>query len=206
MRMKKLFKKIKNTKEKTETVKLRTSLNIKDAPGRCASFLSGGCYFGKRLEDFLNYDNNKLEHNHHYIQHAFPLKEKSKYNITAPTLTDDEIHWIRSEDGNDARYNLKKMFIRMLEFYGFSYDNEMIKEAADFLRRSQIWLTPNNHNMKRISRILRSLAILGLEDESTAFYTALLAIAEKNPKIISKSVLAYWTSAVNAGKKKNEII
>lgn len=204
--MKKLFKKIKNTKEKTETVKLRTSLNIKDAPGRCASFLSGGCYFGKRLEDFLNYDDNKLEHNHHYIQHAFPLKEKSKYNITAPTLTDDEIHWIRSEYGNDTRYNLKKMFIRMLAFYGFSYDNETIKEAANFPKRSRIWLTPNNHNMKRISRILRSLAILGLEDESTAFYTALLAIAEKNPKIISKSVLAYWISAVNAGKKKKEII
>lgn len=198
MRMKKLFKKIKNTKEKTETVKLRTSSNITNAPGRCASFLSGGYYFDKRLEDFLNYDDNKLEHNHHYIQHAFPLKEKSKYNITAPTLTDDEIHWIRSEYGNDARYNLKKMFIRMLAFYGFSYDNETIKEAADFPERSLIWLTPNNHNMKRISRILRSLTILGLADESAAFYTALLAIAEKNPKIISKRVLIYWTSAVNA--------
>lgn len=98
------------------------------------------------------------------------------------------------------------MFIRMLGFYGFSYDNETIKEAANFSERSLIWLTLNNHNMKRISRILRSLTILGLEDESAAFYTALLAIAEKNPKIISKRVLTYWTSAVNAGKKKKEII
>lgn len=72
--------------------------------------------------------------------------------------------------------------------------------AANFAERSKNWLTPANHNHLRITRILKSLRLLGLEPESAAFFRALAAIypgqsAAANPAI-SATTFRFWQSAV----------
>lgn len=55
---------------------------------------------------------------------------------------------------------------------------------------------PQNHNHLRITRIIRSLRILGLGDVATKFFAALHDINEEVPgqMVIPKNV-AYWASA-----------
>jgi hypothetical protein len=53
-----------------------------------------------------------------------------------------------------------------------------------------------NHNWFRISRILKSLRILGCEKEAVAFYKYLKKIHEENGWVSDNS-FSYWKEAVN---------
>jgi hypothetical protein len=62
----------------------------------------------------------------------------------------------------ELKRKLMIAFIRMLKFYGFVLGLDIekhptIEKAEDFDERKVDWLTPQNHNYKRISRILESL-------------------------------------------------
>ena len=60
------------------------------------------------------------------------------------------------------------------------------------LDRRPEWLTPNNHNFLRISRILRSLHVFGLNKEADEFFGYLSKIYENIPKIISEKTWEIW--------------
>lgn len=168
-------------------------------PGLCAAFLSGEKVKNKIYSDFIYADDWTIEYLHTYIQYAFPLKEASNFNPTAPILTDDEIEWIRTPAGDAARNNLMLMFNRMLTFYGFAYTSEsQIVLADDFEKRRDTWLTYGNHNMLRITRILKSLTLLGHETEAKKFFAALKWLYDNDDnacKSIGKS-FEYWENAV----------
>ena len=168
-------------------------------PGICAAFLSGEKVENKIYNDFIYADDWTIEYLHTYIQYAFPLKEASNFNPTAPILTDDEIHWIRTPAGDTARNNLMLMFNRMLAFYGFAYTSEsQIALADDFEKRRDAWLTYGNHNMLRITRILKSLMLLGYETEAKKFFTVLKWLYDNDDnacKSIGES-FEYWENAV----------
>lgn len=191
----------------TEKVRKRMRLkNVKNGeylhvkyPGLCAAFLSGEKVKNKIYSDFIYADDWTIEYLHTYIQYAFPLKEASNFNPTAPILTDDEIEWIRTPAGDAARNNLMLMFNRMLTFYGFAYTSEsQIVLADDFEKRRDTWLTYGNHNMLRITRILKSLTLLGHETEAKKFFAALKWLYDNDDnacKSIGKS-FEYWENAV----------
>lgn len=51
------------------------------------------------FEEVLNWDNDMLEARHDYIQHLFPLPERSAVNIWAPAITKEGLsllHFCRS--------------------------------------------------------------------------------------------------------------
>jgi hypothetical protein len=52
------------------------------------------------------------------------------------------------------------------------------------------------HDYKRISRILRSLKLLGLGDHADAFHAELLEIYATQSENIGKNTLEHWNSAV----------
>jgi hypothetical protein len=60
---------------------------------------------------------------------------------------------------------------------------------------------PSNHNHLRITRILKSLSILGLEAEARAFYECLVAIYEDEAKRleprITEETMGFWQQAVS---------
>jgi hypothetical protein len=65
--------------------------------------------------------------------------------------------------------NLMKSFERIMTFLGFSWTREgKVIEGDNFPARiPDIWAMPN-HNWLRVSRILRSLTLLGMEVQAQA--------------------------------------
>lgn len=128
---------------------------------------------GVTLEDICtNWDYDRLEQDHNYIQWLFPLLEKSNYNLTAPTTNIDTMAAFRKN--SDLQKKMLRSFEMMLDFYGFSLkpDGTIIK-SEHYSERSKNWLTPGNHNFLRLTRILSSLKIHGLGEYADKFFSVL---------------------------------
>src|SRR5215813_4127213 len=52
------------------------------------------------IDEIWDWDYDQVEETHDYIQWLFPLKQKSGFNPTAPTLTDDVIQAFRDSSEN----------------------------------------------------------------------------------------------------------
>ncbi len=114
------------------------------------------------LGGVLAWDGKILEEVHDFIQWLFPIPEASQFNFKAPVLTEDD----SKAFNNDSRLrdNLRKSFQRILRFLGLTLtpDGEVVKGENFAERLADVWAAPN-HNWLRITRILRSLKLLGLE-------------------------------------------
>lgn len=156
---------------------------------------------GRFLREIQAWSFDRLEKTHGYIEWLFPLKEASRFNASAPVLDAKTIHEFQRRP--DLRENLRTSFVRMLGFYGLTLVECIplrVVPASRWVGRSKNWLTPSNHNHVRINRILKSLQILGMEDEAAAFFRCLAGLygmesATTAPRI-SKETFQYWRSAV----------
>jgi len=68
-----------------------------------------------------------------------------------------------------------------------------IVRGDNFAKASQNWVYRFDHNHLRITRIIRSLRVLGLEEEALAFFKALKLVQEASN--ISSISLMYWSRA-----------
>ena len=150
---------------------------------------------GRTLAEILAWDDDRIEEIHDFIQWLFPLPERSGANPSAPTLDAEVIAAFRADSSMRAR--LRQAFDRMMRFYGLQWDaaGTNLVRAADFRERADNWLRPMNHNHLRITRILRSALLLGLEAESAALFHALNAIYREYPARISARTHAFWSDA-----------
>ena len=71
-------------------------------------------------------------------------------------------------------------------------DPLVIVPISAFKTVSATWLKHFNHNHQRMTRIIRSLRILGLEEDAQAFATALQLVCRDNPGKIGEKSLLYW--------------
>ncbi|MGA3103577.1 MAG: opioid growth factor receptor-related protein [Terriglobales bacterium] len=145
---------------------------------------------------------DRLETVHDFVQWLFPLPERSGFNVTAPILTPESIEefWMRPE----LLENLRVSFVHMLNFYGFEVrlgERITVTRAANFAVKAAGWLSPSNHNHLRITRILRSLSVLGLDAEAVAFFDCLREIygeeQSKAEPAISEETMRYWEKSVS---------
>lgn len=67
-----------------------------------------------------------------------------------------------------------------------------VKRGHNYQLHSQNWLTRFDHNHLRITRIIRCLRVLGLEDEAIAFYDAI-----STATVISSRSRMYWDRAAH---------
>jgi len=154
---------------------------------------------GRDFSDILGFSFKQLESVHDYIQWLFPLTEPSKFNPKAPTLTKADIAAFQSDEF--LGLNFRKSFEMMLEFYGLEQDPESkaIGPAEDlFAKAIANWLTPDNHNYLRITRILKSMNLLGFKEDAEAFFTALETIYKAKKDVIGETTYKYWKDAVAA--------
>lgn len=66
---------------------------------------------------------------------------------------------------------------------------------AEFRARNRVWVSRFNHNHLRITRIIRSLRVLGLEDEARVFFEAVEGVYEDTGKIGQRSLM-FWRRAM----------
>jgi Opioid growth factor receptor (OGFr) conserved region len=155
---------------------------------------------GRMWEEIVAWPDEQLEDIHDFIQWLFPLPERSGANPFAPVLDRGTIEKFR--DSPELRDRLRISWKRMLRFYGLIFvegESGTVQRAANFQMRARNWITPHNHNHLRITRILRSLRLLGLEAEAKALYACLHDIYEEEvqrgeSRIAPKS-WQFWAAA-----------
>ncbi|NET02671.1 MAG: hypothetical protein F6K62_11860 [Sphaerospermopsis sp. SIO1G2] len=154
---------------------------------------------GRLLTEIWQQDYTWLEKIHDYIQWLFPLNEKSRFNFDAPILTDEDIQIFRKH--LSLRKNLSKSLKLMLGFYGLSCQTSEngaihIQVNQSFSERKQNWVWFSNHNHLRITRILKSLRLLGLEKYAQALFQCLEEIYNLENGKISFESFSYWQDAI----------
>lgn len=150
---------------------------------------------GRLLSDILEQDDNWLEVTHDYIQWLFPNKDKSRVTPGAPTITRE----IQQEFLNDEllREHLKASFYRMLAFYGLAVIGNEIKKSPNWEQRKNNWFINDTHNNLRITRILKSLNSLGLENEAQQFLRALMELVTTEKECgIGETTRRFWAEAL----------
>jgi hypothetical protein len=156
----------------------------------------------RKLEDIWKFNNDELEGYHTYIQWLFPLEVPSAINFAAPVLDDEVISEFRNSSALKAK--LLKSFMMMLNFYGLEAvetgdDVEIVKSSYYDVRKEN-WISHRNHNYLRITRILTSTRLLGLEKYSMAFFTCLEKIYAEEAYEIGEETFCYWKNTQNPAK------
>jgi hypothetical protein len=154
---------------------------------------------GRTLQKILGYNDVQLEYDHTYIQTLFPLPEASRFNYAAPIVDRATFDTFRARA--ELRGRLKLSFERLLRFYGLQLlevGNGEVKvtPADNWTMASRRWVVRVNHNHMRITRIIRSLRVLGLEKEAKSFWAMLQDVnnlAERDR--IGESSLMFWRRA-----------
>jgi hypothetical protein len=155
---------------------------------------------GRSLSNIHELDFYELEASHDYIQWLFPLPEPSSASASAPILSNEDIARFQSDES--LRRNLLQSFELMLSFFGLELADASgagairVRKARHFDERHQMWLHAGNHNFLRISRILRSLTLLGCVRYASAFLECLEEIYVEKPKVIGDTTIGYWRRAV----------
>lgn len=154
----------------------------------------------RSLATILSWPDSRLESSHDYIQTVFPLPEESMFSF-APIVTPE----IRSAflAQPELRASLRRALERMLKFYGLEVSDEaetgkettcIITRGANFKTASRNWVTRFDHNHLRLTRILRSLRVLGLGDEAAALH-GFLSMDEEVIGAVSPRSQMYWRRA-----------
>ena len=102
---------------------------------------------GFTFSDVMQLDREQLESCHSYIQWLFPLREPSAFNPDAPLVTQTTIDQY-AEKYSIIAPKIDRAFWLMHQFY---FDDKQYS-----------WITPNDHNYLRITRIIKSLRIFQL--------------------------------------------
>ncbi|KAF2164706.1 hypothetical protein M409DRAFT_25098 [Zasmidium cellare ATCC 36951] len=149
---------------------------------------------GRTLDDICAFDDDQLEYHHDFIQVLFPLPERSGVNRDAPLIDKNTRDAFLEHE--HLRKNLFKSFSRMARFYAFDVDGDeaelTLSAATNFKQHARnTWLTSVDHNHLRITRIIRCLRILGLDQVAQTFYQALV----DNARGVSPRSLMYWKRA-----------
>lgn len=157
-------------------------------------FLNGSKpdYRGRYHSDMLLLDDMAMECCHDQVQYLFPLHEESQHAQTYPILTGETIAEIKSGKSHwDIYVNILKAKSRFEKFLG-------IGEYWDVMKQD-LWLNRGNHNLLRITRIIRSLRLMGREFQSCDFYEKVLYAlqyhTERDGVVHIGNTVVYWEEA-----------
>ena len=134
---------------------------------------------GRRIDEIWSFSRDELERVHDYIQWLFPLDEPSAFNPRAPLLDAATIERFRTDAR--LRENVERSLDVMRAFYA-----------------SEDWITPHNHNFLRLTRILKSLSLLGFDERAAELLSWLEEIYTRHSSSIGTTTLEYWRAAGKA--------
>jgi len=154
---------------------------------------------GLSLVDIWDWSFDQLEDAHDYIQWIFPLDTPSSANPAAPLLSEETARAFEWDDV--LRDRLQNSLAVMLRFYGLERlvmpdKTVTVIRALTFSERRGVWLWPNNHNHLRLTRIIRSLRLLGQKKDAYALAHCLDDIYRVEGRdVISEETAEHWRQA-----------
>jgi hypothetical protein len=149
---------------------------------------------GRMVSELWELSDQEMEEFHDFIQWLFPLREPSRFNPDAPLLTNEDVREFRNDPA--LRANLRKSFDRFLAFLGLTRDADRIVARDDQVTAQAVWRYPN-HNWLRVTRVLHSLRLLGLEPEARAFFECLRTLEQGGKTGITHDTFRFWDDAAN---------
>jgi Opioid growth factor receptor (OGFr) conserved region len=184
---------------------------VQQTPGdRVVAFYSGSADDrGRRLEEIWRWSDQELERVHDYIQWLFPTVQPSAVNPSAPLVTEKTRERFQADPG--LREALRRSLDRLLAFYGLhrstmSTTTRIEIDPERFATRADNWLTPGNHNHLRLTRIMQSMAALGLSTEARALQRCLVEEVIPGPgrERITNETRRFWANAIAAEASSDE--
>lgn len=182
-----------------------TQMQVKYGTAEALAFLhgTGSDAAGRTVDDYLQFDADTWEQCHDHIQWAFPSNIASEFNLNAPVVDMEDFS---SKLNIHGYHNVKDLLANYLTSLGFFEDN-MGWHANLSHERAKIWLSPNNHNYRRITRVLNLLHWID-EDLALDLLNEFLSVATDRSDVIwtydTKSnpvytidikTVIYWTKA-----------
>lgn len=150
---------------------------------------------GRTLSQILQQDDIWFEVTHDYIQWLFPTKERSGVTSGSPILTPEIVEAFETDE--ILQQHLRASFRRMLAFYGLVATESGIVKADNWDQRKLNWFVEDTHNNLRITRILKCLCALGLEEEASRFHRALAELVQHEKDCgIGERAQRFWGEAV----------
>lgn len=134
---------------------------------------------GRYFNDILTMSDYDLEYCHDYIQWMFPLKDVSKFNPNACILTDEDIVLIKSNP--IAIANFKAGIHRLVGFY----------------EKYEYWALDQNHNILRITRIIKSTSLLLSPAHAEKVYQRILKRCTRVNFFPNELTIKYWICAIS---------
>lgn len=158
-------------------------------------FLSGESpdSFCRNIEQFYGYSHFWLEHDHKYIQVLFPIDEGTQFNRHAPLVSAaDRALFANSE-------TLRQHHLRALDFilgfWGLARRGVQIYSPTPPNPASHPWLKRQNHNQLRMTRVIRSLSLLGNQQIAENLAQFVIETAKQFDSV-SEQTQHYWRSAL----------
>ncbi len=152
---------------------------------------------GRYIHEIQGWSHDRLEAVHNYIQWLFPTTRRG-VDPTAPLVSQADMRVFRSDE------RLQKAVLRslhvMLGFYGFRIDSTAgsitISRAETWKARKPHWVTRGNHNFLRLTRILTTLRLFGMDDHASALFAVLNDVYHTESKdVIGSTTYRYWKQA-----------
>ena len=147
-------------------------------------------YKGRFHKEILLFSDEQLEQCHDQIQWLFPLHEESAYAKTYPIVTKELIDAIF----NDwyAEEAIEKAYFRIRDFLNI-YDYT-VQDHLKPKYKEHSWCVDGNHNLLRITRIIRCLRLFDIRDFAIRFYNNAMALGVQYD--LNEKTLKYWTKAM----------
>ena len=175
-------------------------MSAQDSLQPLVDFYLGVCgdHADRHVDDVLAFDDDELESNHDYIQWLFPLRERSIAVPASPVIDDSQVGVFRCNLFLQVR--VVEAFDRMLAFYGLvrlpsSGDAHPIARLWTSADCRPSWIAPRNHNLPRVTRILKSLRLLGLDSHARAFFRCLESLYREEREAIGEATFGFWVRA-----------
>lgn len=140
---------------------------------------------GRLIEQYFLFSDEELEGCHDWVQWAFPTDLISKFNPSSGLLPSDPIALTSTQWANSAT-----ILNKYLNYLGLHLHDNVIDENED--RFFSIVTSPSNHNILRLSRILRHLVLTGRGYYAFCLLDALLWLVKKHPERFNSDTVAYW--------------
>ncbi|MDH2998187.1 hypothetical protein A1D22_01300 [Pasteurellaceae bacterium LFhippo2] len=149
---------------------------------------------GRMISDIWGFEHFYLESIHDFIQWIFPLNVASNSKRSSPILTEADCEHIRQSEV--AQRSLLKSFEIMLDFWNLKQqDNQIVpKQLFDPMNLRHFWIRRTNHNQLRMTRVIKSLAMLGRVDLARQFQQGILEIAKDTA--INPETVEIWKKAI----------
>jgi Opioid growth factor receptor (OGFr) conserved region len=150
---------------------------------------------GLTLQQIMSWSDKDMERSRNVFEWLFPLDHPTLDEPHAPILTEGEVALFKADP--ELRTALLKSLIRVLGLLGLRIDvtRGQIARAGDFDAKSG-WLYPHNVNYIRLTRMLTSLNLLGLEQEAAWLFQTLQDIHETHGRYIGGAPMRYWRDAM----------